>query len=420
MKLHLNRIYLVLIGLSANYPVKLIGVLKLGEILAMLYILLNVIDYINTLRKFKSYRFYTYFILIWLVLGVISSFMNGASTIGLYKGAANVIVTYASTTIFMLLLQKNFKDAIYFLIPYGLGTLVYSPFSYSTDDDEAKSLLNLTGNVDYFNFFDIYIAPVFTPVIIGATLLLNKNLKLLTFLLLGYGILAVILDARSTGFIFFFAGLTLLVKLFGFKLNAQKVKFAIVMGFVFIIPTFILLARNGLLGSKSSDNIVQYIDGAKRFNPFLVIGRPDPIVGLIAWADQPLMGHGFNKQDDSYLILAKVLGFLPKDFYYRYKKIPAHSNLINAMVEGGIFSGLVWVFILYLAYKMFLLVLKMKFDTYTCYFTLAFYYLLWNVLFSATLRLDIGHFIALLILFKYFYDQTLSNYPLNVNLIEKN
>jgi hypothetical protein len=391
-----NRIALILIGLTANYPVKLIGVLKGGEILALLIVVFNFVGFINLFKKYKGFRVYSLLMLLWLVLAVISSYTNNASPIGFYKGFANVIVTYVSTTVFMLLLQKDFKDVVYFLIPYGLATIVFSPFSYSTED--TKSFLDLGRDFDNLNFFDIYISPVITPFLIGLAITMRGRQRLYSLLLLIFGLTAIIFDAKASGFVFFFASIILYVKLFGVKLTGQKIRFALFTGIILIFPLIIVLAKYDLLGKSSSNQVLLYIDGTKVFNPFLVISRPEPSIGLLAIADQPLLGHGFNKDDDKYYTIAKVIGIVPKDFYQRYKGIPAHSNLLISMIEGGVFAGFVWIFILIMAFKMFLIVLRMRFEPMTLYYIVAFMYLFWNVLFSGTLRLDIGHFISLLIM----------------------
>jgi hypothetical protein len=242
----------------------------------------------------------------------------------------------------------------------------------------------------------MYVSPILTPIVIALPFLLKNKGGIAIFLIAAFGLLAVAFDAKSMGFIFVMASVALTLNYFRVKLSAITLKILFVLSPVAIIPLLIMLAQANLLGS-SGDKLIRDVNRTEHFNPFLLIGRPAPTIAMVAIWDNPLLGHGFNKQDEQYPSRLKYLGYLPFEYNSRYRGIPAHSSLLNAMVEGGIAAGLVWIFLLMISFKSFSIAFLQDYDAITGYLFIGFFYLLWNILFSGTLRLDIGHFIAIII-----------------------
>lgn len=400
------KAFLVLLGLTSNIPVSFVGVLKLAELMALVYVLMNRNRLFSIYAELVDFRKYSFLLTIWLVLGSVASLINMADYPDLYsytppptafaKGAANIFFVWVSTSVFIIALSKDPSLVVYYLVPYGLSSAVFSPYHYTLEDSTQKNFLTLNSTDVSDNYFDMYVSPILTPIVIALPFLLKSKAVIAILLIAAFGLLAVVFDAKSMGFIFVMASVALTLNYFRVKLSPATLKILFVLSPVAIIPLLIMLAQANLLGS-SGDKLIRDINRTEHFNPFLLIGRPAPTIAMVAIWDRPLLGHGFNKQDVQYPSRLKELGYLPFEYSDRYKGIPAHSNLLNAMVEGGIASGLVWIFLLLISFRSFSIAFLQDYVAITGYLFIGFFYLLWNVLFSGTLRLDIGHFIAIII-----------------------
>jgi len=400
------KAFLVLLGLTSNIPVGFVGVLKLAELLALFYVLLNRSSLFEITAVHKDFRKYSLFLMLWLCLGSVASLINMTDYPYLYsyipppvafaKGAANIFFIWISTSVFVIALAKDPSLVVYYLVPYGLSSAVFSPYQYTMEDSTQKNFLMLTSSDVSDNYFDMYVSPILTPIAISLPFLLKGRTSIAIVLIAAFGLLAVAYDAKSMGFIFIMASAALTLNFLKVKLSPTMLKFLFVLSPVVVIPVLVMLAQANLLGS-SGDKIIRDINRTEHFNPLLLIGRPAPTIAMVAIWDEPLLGHGFNKQDLQYPSRLKALGYLPFEYSERYRGIPAHSNLLNAMVEGGIAAGLVWIFLLVISFKSFYIAFTKDYEAITGYLFISFFYLLWNILFSGTLRLDIGHFIAIII-----------------------
>ena len=378
--------------------------------MALVYVLLNRHSLFAIYAEFGDFRKYSFMLTCWLCLGSIASLINMVDYPDLYfytppsiafaKGAANIFFVWISTSVFMIALSKDPSLVVYYLVPYGLSSAVFSPYHYTFEDSTQKNFMTLASSDVVDNYFDMYVSPILTPIAIALPFLLKARGALAILLIAAFGLLAVAFDAKSTGFIFVLASATLTLNYFRVKLSPMTLKILFVLSPMAIIPMLIMLAQANLLGS-SGDKLILDINKTEHFNPFLIIGRPAPTIAMVAIWDRPLLGHGFNKQDMQYPSRLKALGYLPYEYPDRYMGIPAHSNLLNAMVEGGIAAGLVWVFLLLISFKSFSIASLKDYEAITGYLFIGFFFLLWNILFSGTLRLDVGHFIAIIICYNH-------------------
>lgn len=409
-----HKTILIMLGITSNIPISYIGVLKLAEIIALIYVITHFKSVIKITKKVKLIKQYTLFIVLWLILGTISSYLNDADTIGIYKGIANIFMIYITFWVFLLVLKNNISLISYYLIPFGLSSIFFNPFFYSLDlNTILTTITNVLspGNIFYVdNYFDVFIVPILLPIIIASTILFYPKVNLSVAILLFFGLFAIFFDAKSVGFLFIFTSLTIFIRRYGIIQKSKNIKLILLIS-PLIIPILLFLAQNNFLGENSSQQIRDNIAKTTSFNPLLVIGRPEPTVAILAIIDQPLIGHGFNKYEPKYILQAKYLGLLPDDWNYTHEVTPAHSNLLIAMLEGGLFAGIFWIFILIISFRGFIKSYGLPFNKMTAYMFFAFFYLIWNVLFSATLRLDIGHFIAIIILLLSNYGSI--NYPKN-------
>lgn len=104
-------------------------------------------------------------------------------------------------------------------------------------------------------------------------------------------------------------------------------------------------ASTGALGQRAFN---KYQMQAKYGN--IIIGaRQGPFIGIAAALDKPIIGHGaWARMDKDYIAAASELFgvefYREKEFNYHRVFIPAHSMIIAAWVEGGIFGLVFWTF----------------------------------------------------------------------------
>lgn len=400
------RAFLAILGLTSNIPIDLVGVVKVAELISMLYVTVNLGRLNQIASEVTGFRWFNYYLVIWLGMGSLASAINMTDHPDLYyftpplvaflKGVANIFFIFIGVAVFVLTVADKPGLVVYYLIPYGLASSVFSPYHYSIEAAGQSNFFTIGSPDSVDNYFDMYLAPILTPIVISVPLLLKKRILLVFSLVMTYGVSAVFFDAKATGFVFVMASIALLLKYFRVKLSAIALRLVFVISPFVVYFALVFLARSDLLGI-SSERILNSMNKSEKFNPFLLIGRPDPTIAIVAIYDSPLLGHGFNKQDSQYAFRARSLGYLPTDYNTRFRGISAHSMLLNAMVEGGLFSGLLWLFVLQMAFRGFAIVFNSEFGPLTGYLLVAFFYLFWNVLFSGTLRMDIGHFIAIII-----------------------
>ena len=400
------KAFLAILGFTSNIPIDFIGVVKVAELLSMLYVAVNLGRLNQIATELTGFRWFNFFLLIWLGMGSLASAINMTDHPDLYyftpplvaflKGAANIFFIFVGIAVFVLTVADKPGLVVYYLIPYGLASSVFSPYQYSIEAAGQSNFFTIGSPNSVDNYFDMYLAPILTPIVIALPLLLKTRILLVFALLMTYGVSSVFFDAKATGFVFVMASFALLLKYFRVRLSASALRVVFVISPFLVYFALVFLARSDLLGI-SSDRILNSMNKSEKFNPFLLIGRPDPTIAIVAILDSPILGHGFNKQDSQFAFKARSLGYLPSDYNTRFRGISAHSMLLNAMVEGGVLSGLIWLFVLQIAFRGFAFVFNTEFGLLTGYLLIAFFYLFWNVLFSGTLRMDIGHFIAIIL-----------------------
>lgn len=375
---NVKNVILGFVGFTTFIPVQFIGLLRVGEITLLFFFLLSIINVINIIRTEKVVRVITVLFVLSIVVSLFSSFLFKNGSEAILKGVANYLFMYTSLFSMYILIKNNENGLLVYFLALSIGSTFYNPYL------TIRSEYNLDRVYGTASYFDILVAPVVTPLLLGLSFLKFKFSKYVFWgLFLSYGVIAVLNDARSVGFIFLLASLAFLVKNINAVPSLNKLRLIILFSPIIIIPLFIFFVKNGLVGKESSQYTESLMKTTKTFNPFLLVGRPDPIVGLIAFYDKPLTGHGYNSDNPKYIFMAKVAGLLPKNFKFEHDgMIPSHSVLVNGMVEGGILCSFLWIFILGIGIKGLWLVSKVKYTNYTFFVLYAFFSLFWNILFS--------------------------------------
>jgi O-antigen ligase len=121
----------------------------------------------------------------------------------------------------------------------------------------------------------------------------------------------------------------------------------------------------------------------------LVGGRPETLVAIQAIRDSPIIGHGSFPEGLKYIQLKQEIQYQhgysetdePADAETAIPVIPTHSHLTLAWVEGGIFGGLCWIYILILTVRGVLRVTALRPHLAPLYSYLLISFL-WDILYS--------------------------------------
>jgi hypothetical protein len=374
---------LLLVCFTANLPIPFIGVIRLGEIFCLAYIVIRFGKVINLIRKNSLIKIVSLFFGYWCLFGLLSTIINANGLEALLKGVANVFTIYSCIIALFLVVGTNLKTLSSMLIMYGLGSLFFSPYSYGG----LKSIESFWAfNITVDNYFDIYMAPLITPILLGLTIKFNH--KLISFLTFVYGLLSFYFDSKANGLIFFLASISFWLNYIGFKLTISKflfIIFGIVCSAPFVLGVFRSFTFNaGEINPILTNNLL--------FSFFLSVDRPEPIVGLLSVIDSPIIGHGFNKMDSQYAYLAQNLGFISDSFdIEKFPGIYAHSVIVITMIETGLTGIFLWLWFFKTTVSTFIETWNNHISEFKLTFFIIFYMILWNILFSGISRFDLAY-----------------------------
>lgn len=397
----LTKALLFAVGLTANIPFNFYGILRVGEIILFVIFLMTITKCIDIVKNVPFFRKFTFLFLLTVLLSTVSTFFNANGWLPFFKGISNYILMFTTLVCLFHLLHNKPNLILFYFLGLAISSFFINPYEILKDSDIPITAENT-------QYFDVKIVPVAMPLLVFISLLTFRYKQyFLCLIFLLFGIISVLNEARSIGLIFIFASITIILKIFKWIPSFKSFVMAILLGPLIIFPLLSSLTQSGSLGEKSSSYTTKVIKHTKEFNPFLVIGRPDPIVGLIAFVDKPILGHGYNSSNELYKNIARLLGFLPSKFKFDTKTaIPSHSVIIGSIVEGGILCIFLWIYILFHSIKAFHLILKRKNEPLAFFVILIFFSILWNLFFSPVgyIRLSFPYEFVIIIIILYSND----------------
>jgi hypothetical protein len=145
------------------------------------------------------------------------------------------------------------------------------------------------------------------------------------------------------------------------------------------------LSKRGVLGEEAQqkNDFQSHVKGG-----LIIGGRPEILVSSRAVLDSPILGHGSWAQDNKYvdMLLDAMIENgeeLDPDVIEESSNgyIPAHSYLMGAWVWAGIFGGIFWMYVLWLAVKAIVLC-AMRRPPYALFYVYMFGGTVWAILFS--------------------------------------
>lgn len=318
-------------------------------------------------------------ILTWFYIGLLFSQFLSEIIIGntfnnSLKGLAVTIVSYFH---FYFLFKYFIKNR--YLVLYALLGMLFRSFIFGTQFQGDLSDVVSGEGATYLKF---YIAPIVGNILLIFSLYVGrKNISVFAILI---GFIFVVLGARSYGAIILLTGLISFYFIFKPSFNKSILFFSSLLMLFMSYGLYFLYVDNVLVGNIESGNSWQIKSLDNPYNPLnlLYMGRTETVVGLYAFYDSFLFGHGSWAEDTSgkyhYLMeYFKNSDKIPTEF----DVIPSHSVLVGAGMQNGIFSFLFMFIILYYFTKRGFLSIS-KYDRF--YIILIFFIiqLIWNGVFS--------------------------------------
>ena len=366
------KVLLFLIGFFYFFHFDFVGTLRGGESILFGLVLLWPSCLAIFLRLHLN-RWWLALVAFNIILIIWSNQLNAVSFVGSLKGISNTLFVVTSVVGMFMLLHKNPLLIRFFYGGLLLGSFFSSPY-----------LLDFSRGTPEEQFFDLIIAPKIIPLLLLISTYhrwSRGSFFLLSFVL---GLVALIANARSLGLVILLSSIVYGVTLLTNKRFSKSVYLASLAVFVgFLGLGYSRFARSGQLGDVAQSQIQE---GVSALSLLLVIGRPDPLIALVAIKDKPWIGHGSESDGQRYIRRTIGVRFLPKkyqDFFgYEKLKIPSHSVILGAAVESGLFSTIAWLFVLF--YYMYTLLHVQHCKESPLYFLVIFacFSSFWNLLFS--------------------------------------
>lgn len=214
-------------------------------------------------------------------------------------------------------------------------------------------------------FLKFYVAPIITNILLIYSVLYSKKSTSLLFIYVGA--FFILIGARSSGLIVFLTGfISLMISNTKNFSKAFIYKYSLLL-IIFGYGIYTFYVNKVLSGEIKTGNSEQLYRAANPYNPInlLMIGRAETFVGLQAFMDKPLWGHGSWKLDSE-------IGYKYTNLRYRiqnwdptktiiYKdtdRIPCHSVIMGWGTYNGIFVFMLGLSLIIYTYKRGFMALK--------------------------------------------------------------
>lgn len=369
----------LLIGFVASQKLTLGGEFYTGEILALIYLAIN----LGTLKLEKSTSTLVVFGVIWAACQFISDQVNQSDAVDSIKGVGAPLIFLCTFIALSIYFDHDNRRMPSFLLGAYLGAVpqfILFPSEY------------FLGNAWKWGIGQLVIALFAT--IYTFFIARKKNAHLILLVLL-FSIFSLFNDSRSMAIFPILAVMAYILlsrKHFAVALKSFKGKFAATK-MVFLIFAFLLLINAVFTAIFSSDWVLDKLPetSAKKFQiqasgeyGALLGGRSEMLVSIGAFLDKPLLGHGsWAKDTDGYqdklTALKFALGYSEKDeANYNTDLIPVHSYLMGGLVWAGVGGGLFWIIMC----RWLLIEFIRNFSLLGFYFYNGIIEIFWNIMFS--------------------------------------
>lgn len=393
--LNKSSMLLFLFELGWGLKLSIVGQISISELFLLIYVPLKILPNVKWRRE-KELFVITKAYVVLFCFQVLSECIVGNVLSNALKGLAITVVSYFHFMFLAVLLLRQ-KSLISVLIL----SLILRSLIWGTGLDAQRLVSIVQGEAVVY--LKVYFAPLSLLISLYASIRLKyRNLPLLFS---AYGLVLILLGARSSGGTAFLSGLLVYM-----MLHVPRKRFCVI-AFWTLIACYMLYVYyvNGILsGEITSGNSWQILLCKNPYNPMelLMVGRSEMWVGLQAFLDSFWFGHGAWASDSTgrYELMMQALHGVEEPLSHDYS-IPSHSVIAGSGMMNGVFAFMAMGYILFFFIKRGWLSLGCNDRRYQL--VLAYYWivLIWDALFSPQSHFRLSMPIAFAIIFTMYYNK---------------
>lgn len=362
----------VLLGLAIGLNMEMVGRIT-GTELIFLFLMPFLIVTHNIPPLITPIRRLLFLAAVWLCAQLISDVINGTAFGNMARGGARALMTGILFLGYYSLGLNDRKRVVILFTANAIGLAI----GYLLEPSELA-----IGDPWKFG----YGRTVTMLGIVAAGVLWTSRLPLLAAgLCLGVVTLNLVLGFRSMAGIVFMVALGITMAPFlerwfrgGSALKVFLVSIMLIGGAGMIVEVYEYTASEGILGEDAQYKLSLQSESYG----LLLSGRAEVFVSSLAILDRPFFGHGSWATSDYYYdVFMEHLGYASVSLPDTPNPIPTHSFLFGAWTEGGIFSAIIWFYVLGLLLRVSFTLLRQPSLIHPvllfCLFELS-----WNIFFS--------------------------------------
>lgn len=386
MRFNKRYLELFLYTIFSNVYINLVGVISISEIWV-----LAISPFIIRTSLFKKYpllRRFAMLFVFYIVIQLFSELITGTEIMNLARGLMVTIVSLLTTIYLFVRFIKDPHLSVYFFCFIFIRKLV---FINSAD----LGFNEVSFDYEALSFFKFKLAPLITSFIVGISYFLLKkgHKRLVILMIIGAILFYVTSSARSASLGLF---LTLLLFLSG-KLLVKHKKYIASIGISLVGLSYLIFVfwiGFQLKGDmRMRNNQVDNLENP--YNPIETLqqGRSEFFVGLVAFQDKFLWGHGAWALDNEayYENMIYQIKNTSKKNTKSNTLVPSHSVLIGTGVNYGIFTFIaivmVWFLMIRIGIKIFPFYIR---SNYAIIYLMQLFSVFWTMLFSPIAHLRTG------------------------------
>jgi hypothetical protein len=372
-----NNIFIILFEIGFGLKFEIIGVISLSE----LFLIFTSVFFIKQ-RLFRNYPELKKISLLYLGLlcaQIVSEIIVGNDLNNTFKGIAVTVVSYLH---FMFLFRFIIKRRN--IIVFVLIGMIIQGFAFRAEVSGGSGFFEGVIAGEGGAYLKFYFAPMIINILLVLSVFIRK--KRISIIFIFAGSVLVILGARSSGLMTILTGMIaymgITIKSINWKRLMMPAIFVVLIGY----GAYAVYVNKVLEGEITSGNSQQLTRMNNPYNPFglLIMGRTEVFVCMEAFMDKFWTGHGAWAKDITGKYNLMIFQFRNSKIANMEKDIiPAHSVLVGAGMQNGVFAFMFMFMILYFFLKRGFMAIS-KNDPYVVIIVSFMVSILWHGLFSPT------------------------------------
>ena len=370
------KIFLFLFEICWKIKFHIVGEISLSEIILFVWAPFNLKQYLfadNDMAKLL--KLYAALFATQIVSEVFVS--NGLSSS--LKGLSITIVSFLHTVFLFKYLSWDKSLILVLLFGRIAGRVIFGQ-----DLDSDVDLISAM-NGDNAVILKFYYASIIRDSMLAFSLFYSRRATCFLFVFIGFAM--IVAGARCSGFLIAVVGIVVYainnIKMTKFGVITASLSLCILGYALYAFYVSMVLSGELFAGNNS-----QLLDCDNPYNPLelLARGRSEFFVGLVAFSDEPLFGHGAWAEDYSLVYVNMIAELHAQDALHLLRDnfwIPVHSVLVGHGVWNGIFAFLVsMILFIFFVKRGFKSLAKIELK-YQFVLVSSVFGTIWNYLFSA-------------------------------------